>query len=264
MKRGRPWYTYDPQEVAAETIGANEEERLSFFDTLQKALLKQERGVNPYADILLDERAAMLEASSAGGKKGASNRWPDKDPLNTPCTPPVIPPNTPSTPETEPKPEPYQHLSSETETEPKAPPAAFAPAQTVVTADATGFRTSGLKEGGDGEATGNELLARLGIGTNAPTTKRKAVDPIRKAMQNPKEGVYAVDAVLLPRFMAEYCGQGKDPYTLNTFDKAQRKLGNGDFRELAGQFVAECETGEEPRNRGAAFTARLKKAGLVA
>ena len=59
------------------------------------------------------------------------------------------------------------------------------------------------------------------------------------------------------KLAAEYCGQGRDKYTLNTFSKRYGEIGDHDFREELHAFMSEIEAGESVKNRGRAFTARL-------
>ena len=82
--------------------------------------------------------------------------------------------------------------------------------------------------------------------------------------ENPKERVHTADAVMLPALIAHYCGEDGNRRTLATFEARKKTLdrlrGPGAFREEAATFIAECEAGEEPNNRAAAFNARLTRA----
>lgn len=61
------------------------------------------------------------------------------------------------------------------------------------------------------------------------------------------------------QFAAQYCGQGKDRFTRNTFQKSYREVGDHAFREELHAFMAEIKEGEQVAHRGKAFTARLTK-----
>ena len=82
-----------------------------------------------------------------------------------------------------------------------------------------------------------------------------------ESMQDPKEAIARAEGAMLPRLMAAFCGESGQSRTKNTFAKAMREMGVKAFREKARQFVEEVLAGEEPDNRGAAFTARLTAKG---
>ena len=59
---------------------------------------------------------------------------------------------------------------------------------------------------------------------------------------------------------AEITGEKPDSQGGCFFKKVARAIGVEAYRMELDKFAAELKNGEEPRNRGAAFTARLKKA----
>ena len=79
----------------------------------------------------------------------------------------------------------------------------------------------------------------------------------------PVETVRTCPAQDLPEKLAIYCNEWKNQQALNAYRKSIREHGDKPFREEACAFIAEVEAGEEPASRGAAFTARLRKAGLL-
>jgi len=81
-------------------------------------------------------------------------------------------------------------------------------------------------------------------------------------MMKPLDGLDLVEGWALPGAMAEYCHDHGNKQAVNAFKKAVRQ-DEATTREKFRQFVAECEAGQEPNNRGAALTARLDYAGLV-
>lgn len=85
----------------------------------------------------------------------------------------------------------------------------------------------------------------------------------RSMAEGPQETVRTCPAQDLPDKMAIYCNEATNQKALNAYKKTIREHGAAPFREVACAFIAEVEAGEEPANRGAAFTARLRKAGLL-
>lgn len=61
------------------------------------------------------------------------------------------------------------------------------------------------------------------------------------------------------KLAAEYCGQGRDKYTLNTFSKRYGEVGDREFRQELHAFMSEIEAGEKVNHMGRAFTSRLTR-----
>lgn len=59
------------------------------------------------------------------------------------------------------------------------------------------------------------------------------------------------------KLAAQFCGQGGDKFTLNTFSKRYGEIGDQAFRDELHAFMSEIEAGESVNHRGRAFTARL-------
>ena len=64
----------------------------------------------------------------------------------------------------------------------------------------------------------------------------------------------------LADYAADFCGEAKQPRTVAAFKRFLNIIGPEAFRSKLVAFVGEVAAGEEPRNRGAAFMARLKTA----
>lgn len=61
------------------------------------------------------------------------------------------------------------------------------------------------------------------------------------------------------RLAAAICGEADSRYTLNTFRKRWKEIGDRTFRAELDSFFAELRAGEIPQRKGRAFTARLMK-----
>ena len=64
----------------------------------------------------------------------------------------------------------------------------------------------------------------------------------------------------LADYAADFCGETKQPRTVAAFKRVLNIIGPEAFRSELAAFAGEVAAGEEPRNRGAAFMARLKTA----
>ena len=95
-----------------------------------------------------------------------------------------------------------------------------------------------------------------------PTSKPSPLDPVKAFLANPKEGLWELDPCMLPKAAAAYCGEARERRTVDTFTgyAHPRQLGTTGFREVLSTFISECTAGEEPENRGAALTAKLREA----
>jgi hypothetical protein len=60
--------------------------------------------------------------------------------------------------------------------------------------------------------------------------------------------------------MVRYCREGDPPFAAHGYKIKIGELGADTFREEAATFIGAVEAGEEPRNRGKAFMARLNAA----
>lgn len=96
------------------------------------------------------------------------------------------------------------------------------------------------------------VLAGIGVSSFPPPRLSLAC-----ALRRPREGVLAIEADLLPQFLAEFCGEGRSAFAVNTFRKQCRDKGPDAVRTEAERFIAEIAAGEEPDSRGAALTVRL-------
>jgi len=73
-----------------------------------------------------------------------------------------------------------------------------------------------------------------------------------------KEAILDPDNPPIPIIMA-VTREKLDTPAFGFYAKALIKLGEKEFRDIAGHFIAELDAGETVRNRGATFTAKLKR-----
>lgn len=251
MKKEWEWRFYLSW-LLRETIGMTQEDKGKFLDSTIIALQSRERGLTAFADKVID-RADELSAkqrdnrvAGGGGEKSMVNHGEPrlnhgKSMVNHGRT--------------------YENEDEDEETKsdkpkPKDEPHPPADAKGSGTAAAGGFGATNAKGEVSVGGSMRSIVEELGL-ANPKSSPR---DPVVECLRNPKEGIHNLPALELPRFMVEFCGERGNALTAGTFKKYFRELGNDGFRTVAAAFVAECAVGEEPSNRGAAFTARLKKA----
>lgn len=74
------------------------------------------------------------------------------------------------------------------------------------------------------------------------------------------EKIKSIPDSRLPAWASRYCGDSDPDKGGGAFKKQMMRIGADEFRSVLLAFVGECESGEEPRNRGSALMARMKKA----
>ena len=266
MKTGAKWYAYDPQAVAAETIGANDGERLRFFDTMQKGLLLQRRGLNSCADSMLEERDAFFAKSSEGGRKGMARRWGHK-PLITPLQGPNKAPITTDTDTDK-----YTDRYPDTITSGFAiRVAAYAPENDD---GYSGEACGATGAGGNAEGVGSVGQSLKGEGANGGENGDGGAtdkDPFPDAKANPAMDAFRKSkckgrmlrnarAESVIGCMIDFCGESNPRAAASGYRNELRRLGADNFKEVCAQFADGLESGAdpEPGNRGAALMARLR------
>lgn len=198
------WYVLEAGPYNQALVGLSREEIAAWAISLGKALALQKRGINAFADELMDERDRYLAERRKTGRMGC--RAPKKGHPGV---------------------------------------------------------TSGSPQG-DGEALPN----RTETGPNQSTEPRSP--PSRSAIPNGNNfGFGKVDKYtkfdalvtddLLVNFATEFCRDADRTRAIFGYKAVISKIGKEAFKSELIAFFGEVEAGEEPRNRGAAFMARLKR-----
>lgn len=258
------WYKFFASDWLELASGLTDTEARHMMDNTAFALLRGTKGHTPLADRML----ARWNETSQAHRDSVNARWErqrraEAHPVPLPDTAPYerIRSNTSDIQKEKEKERENKTETEEKETKRKTE-TEEAPHGATVGGEAFRTSVSGFEDKGqDGPARLLRDALKGAIPEKASCeAKAKAPDPVIEFLSRPKEKIYEYEAPLLPECMAAYCGERRSERTKNTFRKAHRELGDAAFRERAAAFISECEGGEDPENRGAAFTARLKTA----
>lgn len=205
------WYVLESGPYNQALVGLSRDEIAEWAVSLGRALAKQVRGINAFADDLMDERDRYLEERRETGKMGG--RPPKKGHPRVTLGSPggdggAVPYRTETEPDLKPEPKPKK---------PEQP-----------------------RVGNNG----------LGIG--------KIIGG--ENSQDRYERIASLRHDELADYAADFCGEPGQPRTVAAFKRLIGIIGPEAFRSELDVFAEEVAAGEEPRNRGAAFMARLKKA----
>lgn len=205
------WYVLESGPYNQALVGLSREEIAEWAVSLGRALAKQLRGINAFADDLMDERDRYLEERRETGKMGG--RPPSKG----------HPRVTLGSPKGDGGAVPYR-----TETEPD------------------------LKPEPKPKEAEQPRVGKIGgsIGKLLETANS----------QDRYERIANLRQDELADYAANFCGEAKQPRTVAAFKRVLNLIGPEAFRSELTTFAGEVAAGEEPRNRGAAFMARLKTA----
>lgn len=223
MKPGREkgvWFVLEAGLYNQALVGLTQDEIANFAISLGRALARQERGVNPFADDLMDERDRYLETRRVTGKMGGRPRKKGhpKVTLGSPHGDGEAVPNRTETVPNHTEQNPTETVPSiESEPEPK-----------------------GAEPPSDGRV-GVHIGKFLGAGSGD-----KYVD-IANLSHDELTG-YAV----------KFCQESDPNRAIAAYKRIIRVIGPEAFRAELSTFAGELKAGEEPVKRGAAFMARLK------
>jgi len=224
MKPGREkgvWYVLEAGPYNQALVGLSRDEIADWAISLGRALARQERGINTFADDLMDERERYLETRRETGKMGG--RPPKKGhPGVTLGSPHGNGGAVPNRTETVPNPtEPHR-----TETEPDIKP------------EPKPKEPEPPRDGRVGVHIGEVLGA--GNGDKYETIANLTHDE-------------------LPDYAARFCQEADPNRAISAYKRMIGLVGPEAFRREMSSFAGEVTSGEEPESRGAAFMARLKR-----
>ena len=241
--------------------GMTQEEKGNFLDDTIIALQAREKGANAFADALIaraDELSEKQRKNRVGS--GGDGYTPERPTMVNHGEPRSAMANHGRTYENEDENEEGEKQDkneTETEDESESPPAPPPPAT----------HDRGQEQAGQGEAvmgaggTTSTFRNSDSVSVSGFTTKSKKLgvpaNPIDEAMKNPKEAVSTLDRVLLPEFAAAYCNERNNMRSVGIYGTCC-KIHGEQFRDELRVFIFDCETGDEPDNRGRAFMARLR------
>jgi len=212
MSRGHEkgiWYVLESGPYNQALVGLSREEISDWAISLGRALAKQLRGINPFADDLMDERDRYLKERRETGKLGG--RPPSKGHPKVTLGSPVghggaVPNRTETEPDLETEPRPKEQERSWVKN--------------------NGIQIGKVISGGD-----------------------------------KYEDITNLSHEALPKYAATFCNEEDPNRAIRYYKKVVIPIiGPEAFRTELQFFVGEISAGEEPRNRGAAFMARLKTA----
>lgn len=122
-------------------------------------------------------------------------------------------------------------------------------------ANQANFRRAGAAEGARPTAAQQDGGAAEG---KKPAKRKWKFD--RERMDEDRYGyIWAVPDEALGQFAAWYCGEEGNERAVGFYERVVRDKGAHAFRRELEKFVGAVASGEEPENRGAAFTAALKE-----
>lgn len=122
-------------------------------------------------------------------------------------------------------------------------------------ANQANFRRAGSADGARPAAAQQEGGAAEG---KKPAKRKWKFD--RERMEEDRYGyIWAVPDEALGQFAAWYCGEEGNERAVGFYERVVRDKGAHAFRRELEKFVGAVASGEEPENRGAAFTAALKE-----
>ena len=216
------WYVLEAGPYNQALVGLNRDEIAAWAISLGKALARQERGINAFADDLIDERERYLETRRETGKLGGCP--PSKGhPRVTLGSPPgdggAVPNRTP--------PNHAEHNR------------ACTPSRGRSGSEAGAERTENRRHGG----AGGEFKDAMGVGKG----------------QDRYERIASIPQDELAKAVVAFCNEEDPNRAMAVYKRIIRVIGPEAFRSEFAAFVGECGAGEEPDRRGAAFTARVKR-----
>lgn len=227
------WYVLEAAGYNQSLVGLSREEIADWAISLGRALAKQERGLNEFADELMAERDRYLadrrRTGSMGGLAKAKNgmKKAEKGDVRSPKVTPRSPKVTPRQYRTVP----YRKeevTKKQLDTKPE-------------------------------EKEVSKVRARVG-GKSGRVRVKKTYFSGTAGDLDKYELLASIPDGELPAAACEYCGDGDVSLSIGGFTKRLRELGAPRFREVFARFVGECEANEEPEVRGAALQAALKAA----
>lgn len=281
------WFKLYPQKLYGRIYGMSEEAKGKDYERLLVALVTETRGIHPFADEMMEERERYLEEQSRFGSEGQSKRKvkrrkgkrnpkgtpkaPSREPLGTLKGDTREPLGTPKGASREP-----QAIYTDTDTDKY--PDKYPDKNTIasgfarrVAADARENDDVASREACGATGTGggeNAAGAAVKDGFEGGGADRAGGGggawDVGRALAEPCEGMGRLLMSDLPEFAVRYCGDEEREKAIRVY-KAALLRNRREFRCVLETFVKDVEGGQtKPQKRGALFTARLKKAGLVA
>lgn len=234
------WYVLEAAGYNQSLVGLSREEIADWAISLGRALARQERGLNEFADELMAERDRYLADCRRTGRMGglAKSQKHAESALNDgTARPPRVPYGPPKGPYRPPKVPPTQYRT--------------VPYRKKVTKKQLDIKSE--------EKEVSKVRARVG-GKSGRVRVTKTYFSGPAADLDKYELIASIPDGELPAAACEYCGDGDVSLSIGGFAKRLNELGAPRFREVFARFVGECEAMEEPEVRGAALQAALKAA----
>ena len=218
------WYVLEAGPYNQALVGLSRDEIADWAVSLGKAVARQERGINAFADDLMDERERYLETRRETGKLGG--RPPKKGhPGVTPGSPAGHGGAVPNRTQPNPTMQNMTGLTHRSEVNLDAKPEPTKP---------------DTRRGGVG---GADFESVLRAGNSRDRYALIASIPHEKLAES----------------AAAFCNEEDPNRAIAVYKRIIRTIGPEAFRAEWAAFAGECEAGEEPHNRGAAFMARVKR-----
>lgn len=278
------WYRLDPAALLlelTETPDAQEWRRRS--SEIAKALIHGEKGLDPWADRMLDESATFSEKRRRAGlasvearrrraaetrdeteneTRNETERWGTSVEHISTSVEQRSSGVEHGLNKAQPDRRTYRQTDGRIPRSPLAPPPARTDGGGNDRHGAGNGRTDGSGAGKKQDGNGNGSGGGPHAATPAAGDWRADFEVAGFAQAFDEDwrlAVASMDAARLPSLAAWYCGETGNAHAKKRYAAAIRRKGAQGFRDLLDTFVGDVEAGEEPQNRGRAFMAKVKQ-----